>query len=65
MIERLFDPYQLAAEVGDAGFSTRVAGYWGGASGRRLIRLANKVLGAASRLTIYTAPAFTIAARKL
>ena len=65
VIERLFDPYQLAAEVGAAGFSTRVAGYWGGAGGRPSIRLANKILGAASRLTIYTAPAFTIAARKL
>jgi hypothetical protein len=29
-----------------------------------VVRLANKVLGAASRLTIYTAPSFTIAARK-
>jgi SAM-dependent methyltransferase len=65
VIERLFDPYQLAAELRAAGFSTRVAGYWGGASGRPSIRLANKILGAASRLTIYTAPSFTIAARKL
>lgn len=64
VIERLFDPYQLAAELRDRGFSIRVAGYWGGASGRRVVRLANKVLGAASRLTIYTAPSFTIAARK-
>jgi SAM-dependent methyltransferase len=65
VIERLFDPYQLAAELRAAGFSTRVAGYWGGASGRASIRLANKILGAASRLTIYTSPSFTIAARKL
>jgi SAM-dependent methyltransferase len=65
VIERLFDPYQLGGELRAAGFSTRVTGYWGGASGKPLIRLANKVLGSASRLTIYAAPSFMIAARRM
>lgn len=65
VIERLFDPYELGGELRAAGFSTRVVGYWGGASGKPVIRLANKILGSASRLTIYTAPSFMIAARKM
>jgi hypothetical protein len=65
VIERLFDPYELGGELSAAGFSTRVVGYWGGASGKPVIRLANRVLGSASRLTIYTAPSFMIAARKM
>jgi SAM-dependent methyltransferase len=65
VIERLFDPYELAGQLRVAGFSARVAGHWGGASGRPVIRVANSVLGRASRVTIYTAPSFTIAARKL
>jgi ubiquinone/menaquinone biosynthesis C-methylase UbiE len=64
VIERLFDPYELAAQLREAGFSTRVGGYWGGAGGRPLVRLANRALTAASRLTIATAPSFTIAARR-
>lgn len=61
--ERLFDPHQLAARITASGFSTRVAGHWGGAGGNHLIRLANGLLGRVSRLTISTAPSFTIAAR--
>ncbi len=64
VIERLFDPYQLAGQIREAGFSTHVAGYWGGASGRVLIRTANAALRRASRLTIFTATSFTISARK-
>jgi SAM-dependent methyltransferase len=65
VVERLFDPYELATEIAAAGFSTRVAGYWGGAGGNQLVRLANRALGAASRVTIASAPSFTIAARRL
>jgi hypothetical protein len=65
VVERLFDPYQLAAQIRAPGFSTRVAGYWGGASGNPLIGLANRALGSASHLTIFSAPSFTIAARRL
>lgn len=64
VIERLFDPYRLAAQLRASGFSTRVAGYWGGAGGKTLIRLANEALVKSSRVTIYSARAFTVAARK-
>lgn len=64
VIERLFDPYALARALAGAGFDVRVSGYWGGASGRRTIRSANAVLGRLSRLTIYSARGFRIAATK-
>jgi SAM-dependent methyltransferase len=63
--ERLFDPYRLAAQVRAAGFSTRVAGHWGGAGGNPVIRLANGLLGSASRLTVFSAGSFRIAGRLL
>ena len=65
VVERLFDPYELADRISASGFSVRVAGYWGGAGGNRLVGVANAVLARASRLTIGTAHAFTIAARRL
>jgi ubiquinone/menaquinone biosynthesis C-methylase UbiE len=65
VVERTFDPYELADRISASGFSVKVAGYWGGAGGNRLVRLANAVLAGASRLTIGAAPAFTIAARRL
>jgi SAM-dependent methyltransferase len=61
--ERVFDPYALAAQIRTAGFSTRVAGYWGGSGGNPLIGAGNRLLGRASRVTISTAPSFRIAAR--
>ncbi len=64
VLERLFDPYELAHELREAGFRPRVRGHWGGAGGRRLIRAADAVLGALSRVTMPTSPAFWIAARK-
>lgn len=60
--ERLFDPYELAERMTAAGFNVRVTGHWGGAGGNRLVRLANGLLGSVSRLTIWSAPAFMIAA---
>lgn len=65
VVERLFNPYELATEIRGSGFSTRVAGYWGGASGNPLTGLANRALAGASRMTIFSAPSFTIAARRL
>jgi SAM-dependent methyltransferase len=65
VIERLFDPYKLAREIAAHGFRSRVAGYWGGASGGSHVRAANRVLQALSPLTIRTAPAFWIAARRV
>jgi ubiquinone/menaquinone biosynthesis C-methylase UbiE len=62
--ERLFNPFELANQIARLGFDVSVAGYWGGANGRRLVRLANTLLAAGSRLTIYTARAFRIAATK-
>jgi ubiquinone/menaquinone biosynthesis C-methylase UbiE len=64
VIERLFNPYALARRMRAVGFSTRTHGYWGGASGRGKLRLANAVLSALSPVTIVTARAFLIAARK-
>jgi SAM-dependent methyltransferase len=64
VIERLFDPYELGRQFEELGFSVRVSGYWGGASGRRSLRLANAILSRFSRLTIYSARGFLIAAAK-
>ncbi len=64
VIERLFDPYELARQLEQRGFETRVGGYWGGASGRRWVRLVNTVLTAATWFTLRTATSFRIAATK-
>ena len=64
VIERLFDPYALARTAEGAGFDVRVAGYWGGASGRRALRWGNAVLSRLSPLTIRSAPGFRMAATK-
>ena len=55
VIERLFDPYLLGKRLAQLGFDVRVSGHWGGASGRRVLRVANRVLSRMSRLTIYSA----------
>ena len=61
--ERLFDPYELRRTLQQHGFDdVRVRGYWGGAGGRRVVRIANGVLAAGSRLTIGTAKGFRIRA---
>jgi SAM-dependent methyltransferase len=62
VMERLFDPYELAAQIERHGFSCRVYGYWGGAQGSPLLRSANALLARVSRLSIYTARSFRIAA---
>ena len=59
--ERLFDPFELARTLRTVGFrDVRVRGYWGGASGRAPVRLANRLLGVASRFTMPTARGFRI-----
>ncbi len=63
--ERLFDPYALASDIASLGFRTKVLGYWGGASGSRVVRAANATLAACSRLTISTTKTFRIVAVKL
>lgn len=64
VIERLFDPHELGREIGLHGFRTKVYGYWGGASGKRALRAANRALASISRLTIRTAPAFRLVGRR-
>lgn len=62
-LERMWNPFRLAEQFEQAEFSARVRGYWGGASGRRLIRLANRVLSATS-LTMPLARGFRLAAKR-
>ena len=63
-MERMFNPFSLAREIVGQGFDVRVEGYWGGAQGSGLLRAANRMLAAASRVTMPTARAFRIAAHK-
>jgi SAM-dependent methyltransferase len=65
VMERLFNPFRLGREIASNGFRVKVRGYWGGASGRRGLRVANAMLGALSPLTMMTARAFRIAAYRL
>ena len=63
-IERLFDPNALGDEMAKRGFEVRVVGYWGGASGRPALRIANRILTRLSPVTIYSARAFRTVAVK-
>lgn len=64
VMERLFNPFRLGREIRSHGFDVKVRGYWGGASGRRILRVANRVLAALSPLTMVTARSFRILAVK-
>lgn len=64
VMERLFNPFTLGREIRSHSFDTRIQGYWAGASGRPILRAANRVLAAMSRLTMVTAPSFRIVAVK-
>jgi SAM-dependent methyltransferase len=64
VMERLLNPFTLARELRSLGFSVKVHGYWGGASGRPILRAANRVLARLSPLTIVTARSFRIVAVK-
>ena len=63
-VERMVDPYELSALLRRHGLHTKVCGYWGGAGGSAHVRLANRLLSAASRLAIRTAPAFRVIAAR-
>jgi SAM-dependent methyltransferase len=63
VIERLFDPYELGAEIAAHGFDVRVRGHWAGATGRGP-RIANDVLAAMGRVTMRFARGFRIVATK-
>jgi SAM-dependent methyltransferase len=64
-IERLLNPYAIARALRRAGFtSTRTVGYWGGAAGKPIVRLGNRVLTPFSALAIFSAQSFRIVARR-
>ncbi len=63
VIERLFDPYELADEIAGHGFEVKVRGHWAGAAGRGQ-RIANDALAAGGRATIRFARGFRIIATK-
>ena len=63
-MERLFAPRRLARELERWGFDARAYGYWGGAGGQPLVRIANRALTMVSPLTMSTAPSFRIIARR-
>jgi ubiquinone/menaquinone biosynthesis C-methylase UbiE len=64
VMERIFNPFALTREIQSYGFEARAQGYWGGASGRPMLRAANRVLAALSPVTMPTAPSFRILAVK-
>jgi SAM-dependent methyltransferase len=63
-MERLFAPGKLAQRLNRRGFVASAYGYWGGANGSSLVRSANRALSALSPVTMPTARAFRVIARK-
>jgi hypothetical protein len=55
---------QLAEEMRGHGFAAEAYGYFGGASGNRFRRLANKALMSLSPFTIWMTPSFRVVAVK-
>jgi SAM-dependent methyltransferase len=64
VMERLINPHTLARKLRSKGFDVKLRGHWGGASGRQFLRFADSVLGALTPITLPSARAFWIAARK-
>lgn len=64
VVERGFDPVQLAEEMCVHGLAAKAYGYFGGASGNRFRRLANRTLMRLSPFTIWMTPSFRIVAVK-
>jgi 2-polyprenyl-3-methyl-5-hydroxy-6-metoxy-1,4-benzoquinol methylase len=62
VMERLFNPFQLAQQIESYGFRARAYAYFGGAKGNPLVRLANRVLMAMTPLTIRWANSFRVVA---
>jgi hypothetical protein len=64
VMEALLNPLRVRSELRQLGFKVRLRGHWGGASGRQSLRIANRVLGALTPVTIFTARALRYAATK-
>jgi SAM-dependent methyltransferase len=64
VMEHLFNPFRLARQIEAYGLRAKVRGHWAGATRRRSLRLANRVLATATPVTIFGARAFCITARK-
>jgi len=62
--ERLFNPKDLVKRMDELGFEAKQYGYFGGATGNKILRFANGILSKASSVTILVAPAFRIVAVK-
>lgn len=62
VLERLFDPFQLARQIESYGFRARAYAYFGGAKGSPLVRTANAVLMALTPLSIRWANSFRVVA---
>ncbi len=62
VLERLFDPVQLAHHIGSFGFRARPYAYLGGAGGNPLVRLVNALGMALTPLTLRWARSFRIVA---
>ncbi len=65
VIERLFDPFELARQIEGYGFRARAYAYFGGARGNPLVRLANRALMALTPLTIRWANSFRVIAVRI
>lgn len=64
IMEGLVNPVWLYRSLRGAGFQVRLRGHWGGAGGNPVYRAANRVLGALTPVTIFTARAIRAAAVK-
>lgn len=64
-MERLFFPARLARTLTKQGFRAKAYSYFGGASGRRVLRTANGILSRLSPLTLPVAPSFRVIARRV
>jgi 2-polyprenyl-3-methyl-5-hydroxy-6-metoxy-1,4-benzoquinol methylase len=62
VIERLFNPLELARQIESYGFRARAYAYFGGAKGNPLVRMANAILMALTPLSIRWANSFRIVA---
>jgi ubiquinone/menaquinone biosynthesis C-methylase UbiE len=65
VLERFHDPDELARRMEDFGFKTTVYAYFGGAGGNPVIRAANHILMALTRLSIRYARGYRIVAAKM
>jgi SAM-dependent methyltransferase len=64
VMERLFNPLELAKELRSHGFETRLRGHWAGATTRRSLLVADRVLSALGPASLPTARVFRLAAYK-